>query len=72
MPSQRPDLEGRSGDDKVMIYTGGTTGMPKGVLWRHEDFYFSALAGGNHYGEPRLTVARWSLPRWRCRRAATC
>jgi len=47
---------GRSGDDKLIIYTGGTTGLPKGVLWRHEDFYFSALAGGNHYGAPRLSV----------------
>lgn len=47
---------GRSGDDKLLIYTGGTTGLPKGVLWRHEDFYWSALAGGNHYGEPRRTV----------------
>jgi 3-oxocholest-4-en-26-oate---CoA ligase len=47
---------GRSGDDKLIIYTGGTTGLPKGVLWRHEDFYFSALAGGNHYGPPRLSV----------------
>jgi 3-oxocholest-4-en-26-oate---CoA ligase len=47
---------GRSGDDKLLIYTGGTTGMPKGVLWRHEDFYWSALAGGNHYGEPRRSV----------------
>ncbi len=46
----------RSGDDKLIIYTGGTTGLPKGVLWRHEDFYFSALAGGNHYGPPRLSV----------------
>jgi acyl-CoA synthetase (AMP-forming)/AMP-acid ligase II len=26
-----------------MIYTGGTTGMPKGVLWRHEDFYHNVI-----------------------------
>jgi acyl-CoA synthetase (AMP-forming)/AMP-acid ligase II len=51
----RPD-NGRSGDDKLIIYTGGTTGLPKGVLWRHEDFFFSALAGGNHYGPPRESV----------------
>jgi 3-oxocholest-4-en-26-oate---CoA ligase len=51
-----PPDNGRSGDDKLIIYTGGTTGLPKGVLWRHEDFYFSALAGGNHYGPPRLSV----------------
>lgn len=57
--SAAPDLRpgnGRSGDDKLIIYTGGTTGLPKGVLWRHEDFFFSALAGGNHYGEPRRSV----------------
>jgi 3-oxocholest-4-en-26-oate---CoA ligase len=54
-PAVRPD-NGRSGDDKLIIYTGGTTGLPKGVLWRHEDFFFSALAGGNHYGPPRLSV----------------
>ncbi|MCE2763992.1 MAG: acyl-CoA synthetase [Ilumatobacteraceae bacterium] len=28
---------GRSGDDLLLIYTGGTTGMPKGVMWRQED-----------------------------------
>ncbi|HVB45343.1 MAG TPA: AMP-binding protein [Streptosporangiaceae bacterium] len=55
MPAVRPDLD-RSGDDKLIIYTGGTTGLPKGVLWRHEDFFVSALAGGNHYGEPRRSV----------------
>ncbi|MFL6242695.1 MAG: AMP-binding protein, partial [Acidimicrobiia bacterium] len=33
----------RSGDDLVFLYTGGTTGMPKAVIWRHEDLY-SALA----------------------------
>ncbi len=27
----------RSGDDILMIYTGGTTGMPKGVMWRQDD-----------------------------------
>jgi 3-oxocholest-4-en-26-oate---CoA ligase len=28
-----------TGDDLVFIYTGGTTGMPKGVMWRNEDLY---------------------------------
>jgi 3-oxocholest-4-en-26-oate---CoA ligase len=28
---------GRSGDDLNMLYTGGTTGMPKGVMWRQDD-----------------------------------
>ncbi|MDG2271995.1 MAG: AMP-binding protein, partial [Halioglobus sp.] len=35
----------RSGDDHYIIYTGGTTGMPKGVVWRQEDVFF-ALGGG--------------------------
>jgi 3-oxocholest-4-en-26-oate---CoA ligase len=30
---------GRSGDDLIMIYTGGTTGMPKGVMWRQDDLF---------------------------------
>jgi len=29
----------RSGDDRYLVYTGGTTGMPKGVVWRHEDLF---------------------------------
>jgi acyl-CoA synthetase (AMP-forming)/AMP-acid ligase II len=33
---------GRSGDDLYLLYTGGTTGMPKGVMWRQDDL-FSAL-----------------------------
>jgi fatty-acyl-CoA synthase len=33
----------RSGEDALMLYTGGTTGNPKGVVWRHVDL-FGALA----------------------------
>ncbi|MER5623834.1 acyl-CoA synthetase [Streptosporangium sp. NPDC002544] len=44
----------RSGDDVYIIYTGGTTGMPKGVMWRVEDLFF-AFGGGNPGGEPRAT-----------------
>ncbi|HZP30760.1 MAG TPA: acyl-CoA synthetase [Acidimicrobiia bacterium] len=40
------DFEPRSADDLYVIYTGGTTGMPKGVMWRHEDIFFGAFGGG--------------------------
>ena len=39
------DFPPRSGDDIYILYTGGTTGLPKGVVWRHEDVFF-ALGGG--------------------------
>jgi acyl-CoA synthetase (AMP-forming)/AMP-acid ligase II len=35
-----------SADDLYILYTGGTTGMPKGVLWRQEEIYRAALSGG--------------------------
>lgn len=41
--SGRPEVGDRSGDDLYLLYTGGTTGMPKGVEWRHEDIVFAAL-----------------------------
>lgn len=49
-PSREP-----SGDDVYMIYTGGTTGRPKGVRWRHED-----LAGWLSY--PAYEAAGLAFP----------
>ena len=43
--SPERDFGERSDDDVYLLYTGGTTGMPKGVMWRQEDVYF-ALGGG--------------------------
>jgi acyl-CoA synthetase (AMP-forming)/AMP-acid ligase II len=43
--SPQRDFGTRSGDDRYILYTGGTTGLPKGVVWRHEDVLF-ALGGG--------------------------
>jgi fatty-acyl-CoA synthase len=44
--ADRPDWK-RSGDDVHMLYTGGTTGMPKGVVYRQDDL-FGALGGGGN------------------------
>ena len=41
----RRDFGERSADDIYLLYTGGTTGYPKGVLWRHEDVW-RTLGGG--------------------------
>ena len=42
---------GRSGDHLMLLYTGGTTGMPKGVMWRQEDL-FGALDSANRKRMP--------------------
>lgn len=41
------NFEARNSDDIYMVYTGGTTGKPKGVIWRHEDIFFAAMGGGD-------------------------
>ncbi len=46
------DFEARTGKEIYIIYTGGTTGMPKGVMWQHEDVFFAGLQGGRPGGEP--------------------
>jgi fatty-acyl-CoA synthase len=47
---------GRSSDDLLILYTGGTTGMPKGVMWRLEDLFFVLGGGGNFFlGTPPCT-----------------
>jgi acyl-CoA synthetase (AMP-forming)/AMP-acid ligase II len=47
--TDRPDGSQRSGDDHYIAYTGGTTGMPKGVVWRQEDIFFAAMGGGDPF-----------------------
>ncbi|MBS1847397.1 MAG: AMP-binding protein [Actinobacteria bacterium] len=42
----RPVVE-RDGDDHYLIYTGGTTGRPKGVLWRQDDAFHACFGGGD-------------------------
>jgi acyl-CoA synthetase (AMP-forming)/AMP-acid ligase II len=53
-PGTAPDIGDRSPDDHYGLWTGGTTGMPKGVIWRQEDIYISAIGGA---GNPLIGVA---------------
>lgn len=49
--------EARSGDDHYIIFTGGTTGLPKGVVWRQEDIVHAAL-NALRYGAPLESVEK--------------
>ena len=52
------DFEPRSGDDLYILYTGGTTGKPKGVMWRQHDVIFTLGGGIDHVTkEPAETPA---------------
>lgn len=44
-PAPATGMPEPSGDDLFLMYTGGTTGMPKGVAWRHDDVFISAMGG---------------------------
>ena len=46
-----------SGDDLIFLYTGGTTGMPKGVMWRNDDLYAALWGMGRPGSEPPDPVA---------------
>jgi acyl-CoA synthetase (AMP-forming)/AMP-acid ligase II len=50
--TERTGFPERSPDDLYIIYTGGTTGMPKGVMWRQEDLFFAGMGGGEPTGTP--------------------
>ncbi len=41
------DFAGRASDDLYCACTGGTTGLPKGVMWRQEDIFFVSMGGGD-------------------------
>lgn len=43
------DFPERSDDDLFLLYTGGTTGMPKGVMWPHKAVFYAAMGGGGHF-----------------------
>ncbi len=47
--SSERDFGERSDDDLFVLYTGGTTGMPKGVMWPHKNVFFAAMGGGGWF-----------------------
>jgi acyl-CoA synthetase (AMP-forming)/AMP-acid ligase II len=53
------DFEERSPDDVYILFTGGTTGFPKGVMWRHEDVW-RTLGGGIDFYTGQPLADEWS------------
>ena len=43
------DFPERADDDLFILYTGGTTGMPKGVMWPHKSVFHAAMGGGGYF-----------------------
>ncbi|MCU1428733.1 MAG: acyl-CoA synthetase (AMP-forming)/AMP-acid ligase [Actinomycetia bacterium] len=66
--SPQRDFAPRSPDDLYILYTGGTTGMPKGVMWRHEDVFFGAMGGAG--GASQMITTPEEIED-RCREART-
>ena len=60
LAAQRPerDFGPRSGDDIYLLYTGGTTGYPKGVLWRQQDVW-RTLGGGIDFLTGQPLAGEW-------------
>ncbi|BBZ50809.1 long-chain-fatty-acid--CoA/3-oxocholest-4-en-26-o ate--CoA ligase [Mycobacterium heidelbergense] len=58
--SPERDFGERSGDDIYLLYTGGTTGFPKGVMWRHEDIY-RVLFGGTDFATGEFVKDEYDL-----------
>lgn len=58
--SPERDFEQRSSDDIYILYTGGTTGFPKGVMWRHEDVW-RTLGGGINHVTGEYVKDEWEL-----------
>ena len=58
--SAERDFEDRSNDDLYMLYTGGTTGKPKGVVWRQEDVW-RVLGGGIDWYTSEPVPDEWHL-----------
>jgi acyl-CoA synthetase (AMP-forming)/AMP-acid ligase II len=58
--SPERDFGERSADDIYLLYTGGTTGFPKGVMWRHEDIY-RVLFGGTDFATGEFVAGEYDL-----------
>jgi len=58
--SPERDFGERSADEIYLLYTGGTTGFPKGVMWRHEDIY-RVLFGGTDFATGEFVEDEYDL-----------
>lgn len=58
--SPERDFGDRTADAIYLLYTGGTTGFPKGVMWRHEDIY-RVLLGGTDFATGEFVKDEYDL-----------